>query len=1119
MSRAKRFGWATGLLALAALAGAAVLTKGGSMPGLPPGSGGVAPSAAASVSSTANPAAAPGRFAQAAAATANGTGTFIVVFREPALGAYRGVANAPAPGRSARGVAKLDVGSAQARNYVSYLRGRQGKIEGDIAKAIGKAPPVRMRMQHAINGIIADMTAADAERVRKLPDVLLVEGYREYALDTDVGPGLIGAPPVWDGSNPGASAAYQGEGIVFGILDSGINFGSPSFAATSPADGYVHANPLGAGTFLGTCVAGQVDAGRCNDKLIGGYDFVCGAPGNTCGNAAFREEPGFGDSNGHGSHTASTAGGNRRDVVFGGHDLRISGVAPRANIIAFDICYTNISTGQGLCPNVSAVAAINQAIADGFVDVINYSIGGGASPWSESVSLAFLNAVEAGIYVAASAGNSGPGPNTMGHLEPWVSSTAAAQHGRGDFLTVLEVTGPQPVPEPLGAVIMNPGSNGVAQNAAIPGTSPLIVSPGINSTNDGCSPSPYAAGSLDGAIVVIRRGSCPFSEKVNNATAAGAIAVVIANNTTGGIIPSVPGTTIPAFGILQADGNALRDFAAANPGTTTAGIPFPTIITQNVPDALGSFSSRGPAGTFNLLKPDVTAPGVRVLAAVAGTTITGFEQAIDLFNGTSMASPHQAGAAGLVRQARPSWTVPQIKSALAMTADETVLLEDGETPATPFGAGAGRIRVDKAINAGLVLGETAADYAAANPATGGEPASLNQPGYANGRCFPTCLIERTFRNTLPRAMVWRARLEGISGRISASTLKFSANGTATLRVLVDSRSFPADGSWTFGRIVLEPATAGTPSPPQHLPIAIAVPPPVIVLPEIVASMPANRSGNATGSVGNAGGSTLSYGIDNTGVGSMTAVDVPRGTLTSGFATSFLSDNATPALFAADDFTLSTPVALKSIYIEGFTATAGALASTATRFGWAIFADSGGNPAGNPMTSLSSAAWSYESVPTGPGIAITTSGQFNHVRLDLAAAGQAASLPAGRYWLVPYARTTTAFRWVWFGSQTATGDFRAMTQNAGGTGTWATPTAAFFGLNLNIVGEVPCGAPWIGAVSPVAGTVAPGSAKALRVPLSSAGMAPGSTNVAYVCASSNDPVRPKAAGRVRLTVTP
>ena len=204
-------------------------------------------------------------------------------------------------------------------------------------------------------------------------------------LDTDVGPGLIGAPAVWDGS-VGGGTGHRGEGIVFGILDSGINFGSPSFAAVDPIDGYAHVNPLGSGNFLGTCAPGGIDAGRCNDKLIGGYDFVCAAPGNTCGAANIREEPGFGDTNGHGSHVASTAAGNHRDAELLGNVSRISGVAPRANIVAFDICYTNTATGQGLCPNTSAVAAVNQAIADGVVDVINYSIGGGASPWSEAVS-------------------------------------------------------------------------------------------------------------------------------------------------------------------------------------------------------------------------------------------------------------------------------------------------------------------------------------------------------------------------------------------------------------------------------------------------------------------------------------------------------------------------------------------------------------------------------------------------------------------------------------------------------------------------------------------------------------------------------------------------------------
>lgn len=185
---------------------------------------------------------------------------------------------------------------------------------------------------------------------------------------------------------------------------------------------------------------------------------------------------------------------------------------------------------------------------------------------------------------------------------------------------------------------------------------------------------------------MVRRGTCSFTIKTNAAAAAGAVAVVIANNAAGGIIPSVPDTTIPAFGILQADGDALRDFAAANP-QATAGVPYPAIIMTNTPDVLAASSSRGPAGNFDLLKPDVTAPGVRILAAVAGTTITGFEDAVDLYNGTSMASPHQAGSAGLVRQARPDWSVPEIKSALAMTAERTVLLEDGITPAHPHAGG------------------------------------------------------------------------------------------------------------------------------------------------------------------------------------------------------------------------------------------------------------------------------------------------------------------------------------------------------------------------------------------------------------------------------------------------
>jgi hypothetical protein len=334
--------------------------------------------------------------------------TFIVVLKDAPLATYQGtVPGIGAPEREfgLQGKSRLDVNGTQAQDYVDYLQVHQTQMETRMSIMMGRDVDARLKMQHAINAMIVDLSASEAQAVRGMPDVRFVEEYHEYEQDTDTGPALIGAPPVWNGTNPGsAGTQYRGEGQVIAVIDSGINFGSPSFAAVGPVDGYTHLNPLGAGTYLGTCASGGVDAGRCNAKLIGGYDFVCSAPGNQCGLSGVREEPGFGDTNGHGSHTASTAAGNTRDALFAGALRRISGVAPHANIIAYDACYTN-SSGQGLCPNVSTLAAINQAVADGVVTTINYSIGGGTNPWGESISLAFLNAVNAGIYVAASAGN------------------------------------------------------------------------------------------------------------------------------------------------------------------------------------------------------------------------------------------------------------------------------------------------------------------------------------------------------------------------------------------------------------------------------------------------------------------------------------------------------------------------------------------------------------------------------------------------------------------------------------------------------------------------------------------------------------------------------------------
>ena len=1120
MDSRARWGVLVGVCAIAAASWAAVtqLESGSGVRAVLSASGSSSATAVATTAASAASAAKAG--GGVAADAARGDGTYIVVFREPAAAAYDGgVAGLAAPAKRAGASGKLraDMQSPQAKAYVRHLQAQQGRIERSMAQSIGRQPAVGKRFQHAINGIVAELGAAEAAQVAALPEVLLVEEYREYALDTDTGPTLIGAPPVWSGANPGAAAAYQGEGVVFGILDSGINFGSPSFAAVDPVDGYAHVNPLGAGNYLGTCAAGGIDAGRCNAKLIGGYDFVCGAPGNTCGVANFREEPGFGDTNGHGSHVASTAAGNRRDVDVLGNVRRLSGVAPRANIVAFDVCYTNTTTNQGLCPNVSAVAAIDRLIADGVVDVVNYSVGGGASPWSEAVSLAFLNAVNAGVYVAASAGNSGPGPNTMGHHEPWVSSTASVQHGRSDIVMVLQVTGPQPVPGPLQAIEMNPGTGGAGQTSAVPGTTRLAVSPSIDAVDDGCAA--YPAGTFAGAIAVVRRGGCSFSIKVDAAAAAGAVAVVIANNAAGGIIPSVPATTIPAFGVLQSDGDALRNFASANPAAT-AGIPYPGIILTNRPDVLAASSSRGPAGTFDLLKPDVAAPGVRILAAVAGTTIAGFENEVAMYNGTSMASPHQAGSAGLIRQARPTWTVPEIKSALAMTADRTVLLEDGVTPADPHAGGSGRIRVDRAINAGLVLNESTANYAAANPATGGDPSALNQPNMIKRACAPQCSFVRVFRNTQGVAQGYRAQVEGLPATVTPANVKVPANGTVSVRVTVRGADLPADGSWNFGRLVLTPAVLQSQQAPPtlSLPIAVIVPPPVIRLPTLVSlSLQAGRTGAASSTVANVGGSPLSYRFDNTGAGSAAVANALGLNSSSGFRATRYADPAVAgfaAQFSADDFTLSGTTRITSLRAEGFVVSGLALTAVSPTLTWAIYPDAGGLPAGNPATAPAAAAWTYTAAVNAPGVDTANAA----ITLDLTAAGQAVSLPAGRYWLLVHTASTFANRWAWFATTGAgNGGFASLNLSTAGAGAWAANTA-FPGLAMRVTGEVACGAPWIGAVNPPTGTLAAGASRASSIAVSAAGL-PAGVRDAYYCVSSNDPANPKLAAPLRLTVTP
>ncbi len=1091
---------ALGLFGLVAAAGATVLTVS------------TWPTSAPGQSSRHGSSGSGAGLAQQAAKPAERPGPYIVVYKEAALAAYDGsIAGLPAPPslaarRPTKGADRIDVRSAKARAYVAHLEKRQRLHENTIAATLGRTLKVHRRMQHATNADIIELTAGEAARVAKLSDVALVEGYREYRLDSDAGPALIGAEPVWKG-NPGNSlVAAKGEGVVVGVIDTGINFGSPSFTAVDPVDGYQHANPLGAGNYLGTCQPGGPDAGRCNDKLIGGYDFVCNLPasvgeGATFCNATgyFREEPGFGDTNSHGSHVAATAAGNHRDALYKGGTRRLSGVAPRANIVAFDVCYTHLASGGGSCPNTATLAAVDQAVADGVVDVINFSISGGTSPWGDATSLAFLNAVDAGIYVAVAGGNSGPGPYTVAHLEPWTATTAASQHGRGAFQPLFQVTGPGVVPEALTAILMLEGSDGVAQTAALSG--PLKVSPGIDTATDGCAG--YPANTFQGAIAVIRRGTCNFVDKVNFARDAGAIATILANNQATAVTPSVPGATIPVFSVAQTDGDAIRDWAATNPASTGL-IGFPAAAIPNVADALGVFSSRGPAATLDLVKPDITAPGVDILATISGAALTGSENAVGLMSGTSMASPHHAGAAALLRQLRPTWTVPEIKSALEMTAKQEIFLEDEVTTADAFARGGGRVQVDLAARAGLVLHETKARFMAAGQG-GGDLAALNLPSMARGKCIDQCVFTRTFRNTLAFSQTWSASVQGLKGTVSPAQFTIKRGERRTVTITIDTSELPPDGVRKFGTLALQPGSSLTKNlPVLRMPVAVAYPPPVLKLtPESVSlNVAAGSNEKVTFTVGNVGGALLGFSVDNTGTSVATVMDA-KAYLAAGYRSGSYTDG--PGEYVADDFTVSVPTRLTSLLAEGYLANSTPL----TNVTWSIYPDSAGKPAGNPETAAGAAVWTYSASSSQPGVD-TTNG---NISLDLEQVGQIVTLAPGRYWLVMHARTSFADRWLWWVSNTGNG-FMTIKPSVGG---W-TSNNAWPGLAFRVRGEVGCGAPWFGAVTPTMGQLVHDTSTGVQVQLGTSALAVGS-HTGYLCLTSNDPARPKVAGRIGVTVRP
>ncbi|HST27371.1 MAG TPA: S8 family serine peptidase, partial [Rudaea sp.] len=504
---------------------------------------------------------------------------------------------------------RRELRSSLAQDYLQQLDAGRTRVLDAGSAELGRMLMPRTVYRYAGNGMALSLTDAEAVHLATLPGVLGVRRERILHPLTDAGPQWIGADKLWNGQVAGV-ATTKGEGVVIGIIDTGISPTHPSFAATGP-DGYAIANPRG--HFYGLCASAQA---TCNNKLIGIYDFTDeGTKGI--------------DSVGHGTHVAGIAAGDGMDNALKGMTVSlsrfVSGVAPHANIIMYKACKSG--TAGGTCPESDLVGALDQAIADN-VDVINYSIGGDAQDaWQllaqgNTDAAVMLNARTAGIVVVAAAGNEGPGPNSLGEPgnAPWVIGVANATHNRQFANSIGGFSGAANAPPTLtgAGYTAGYGSHEIVYAGnygnALCGTGPTDYPPTGKS-------NPFPPGTFNGQIVICDRGIYARVEKGYNVKLGGAGGYILANAQSDGESIVSDDHYLPAVHLGYSEGAALKAWVASSGSHQGAISGVSALLQASLGDILNSSSSRGPYGGYGkisaggILKPDITAPGTNILSS------------------------------------------------------------------------------------------------------------------------------------------------------------------------------------------------------------------------------------------------------------------------------------------------------------------------------------------------------------------------------------------------------------------------------------------------------------------------------------------------------------------------
>ncbi|CAH9085384.1 unnamed protein product [Cuscuta epithymum] len=544
------------------------------------------------------------------------------------------------------------------------------------------SPKLLYSYDSVLHGFSASLSEDELNALKKSSGFVAAYKDRTFELQTTYSPAFLKL-----NSETGLWPASQfGEDVIIGVIDSGVWPESPSFR-----DDGMREVPK---RWKGICKPGQdFDSSLCNKKLIGANYFNAGVladkPGVQISMNSSR------DTNGHGTHTASTAAGNSvGNASYSGYaNGTARGLAPRARLAVYKVSWDEGSFSSDL------IAGMDQAVADG-VDVISISLGFQKTPLAEDpLAITSFNAMMKGVLVAGSAGNSGPGIGTLNSGFPWILTVGSGSTDRWFAGTLT-----------LGNGLKIRGWSLYSGEKTVENMSLLYDS----SISDCDSPEVVNPNSTI-LICVGPRAVNVFSSQMQSVTDAGILATIFINDEPR-IFRSVTNFPSPGVVISREDGNQVIAYAK-NTTNPRASITFhETFAGKKAAPAVDASSSRGPSPSYpGILKPDILAPGVLILAAYPPKE-KGAAAGYYLQSGTSMACPQAAAIAALLKGAHPNWSPSAIRSAMMTTAttlDNTgnrIKESDDNSVATPLAIGSGMVNPNRAVDPGLIYDATPQDY-------------------------------------------------------------------------------------------------------------------------------------------------------------------------------------------------------------------------------------------------------------------------------------------------------------------------------------------------------------------------------------------------------------------------